>query len=67
MARSFESTAVRAVERSASLRTTVPAAVAAILGAEPGSTLLWTVAPGSGRVTVTVRRSTDAGPAQKSK
>lgn len=52
MPRSFESKAVKSLKRSQSLRTTVPEAIAALLGLEPGDVVLWTVEPGSGRVEV---------------
>lgn len=54
MAGKFHSTAFRVTPRSASVRTTIPAAVAALLGVEHLSSLLWTVEPGSGRVMVSV-------------
>lgn len=52
MAKSFESTAVRALARSDSLRTTIPAPVAALLGVEPGNVLVWSVEPGTGKIGV---------------
>ena len=54
MARRFESKAVRSLKRSASIRTTVPEPIAAVLGLEFGDTLIWEVEPGSGRVSVVV-------------
>lgn len=54
--RTFESSVVRAVSRSPSVRTTIPEAVAAILGAEPNDVLVWEVELGSGRIFVSVRR-----------
>jgi|GEM_PF-6465707 len=54
MVGTFRSKVSKTMERSESVRTTIPEAVAAILGAGPGSTLLWAVEPGSGRVTVLV-------------
>jgi len=54
MARVFRSKVARTMERSESVRTTIPEAVAAILGAGPGATLLWEIEPGSGRVRVSV-------------
>ena len=61
MARTFESKAVRAIERSDSVRTTVPAPVAALLGVEPGDRLIWTVGPGTGRVSVSKGEGGAAG------
>jgi hypothetical protein len=50
----FKSKVLQTVPGSPSVRATVPEAVAAILGAVPGSTLVWVIEPGSGRVTVSV-------------
>lgn len=50
----FRSKVARTMERSESVRTTIPEAIAAILGAGPGTTLLWEVEPGSGKVRVSV-------------
>jgi hypothetical protein len=50
----FTSKVLQTVPGSPSVRATVPEAVAAILGAIPGSTLVWEVEPGSLRVTVSV-------------
>jgi bifunctional DNA-binding transcriptional regulator/antitoxin component of YhaV-PrlF toxin-antitoxin module len=61
VARAFESKAVKSLKRSASLRTTVPEAVAALLGLEPGNSLLWTVEPGSGVVTVSRKEPSESG------
>lgn len=63
MAKEFESTAVRSLGRSKSIRTTVPAPVAALLGLEFGDSLIWSVEPGTGRVSVS-RKGTE-GSAQK--
>ena len=52
MGRIFESSAVRSVKASSSIRTTVPEAVSAILGLEPGDSILWEVEPGTGKVAV---------------
>lgn len=57
----FTSKVSRALAGSRSVRTTIPEAVAAILGVEPGSTLTWTVEPGTGRVAVAAE-----APAKKS-
>lgn len=65
MARSFESKTSRVLERSDSIRTVVPAPVAALLGVEPGDVLVWTVEPGSGRVTVS-RQESDASAVKRS-
>jgi hypothetical protein len=48
----FASKVLRTVEGSLSVRTTIPEAVAAILGVRPGSVLVWTVEPGTGKVCV---------------
>ena len=53
MPRVFHSTAFRVTPRSASVRTTVPAAIAAILGVEHLSSLAWTVEEGT-KVVVSV-------------
>lgn len=52
----FRSKVVKNMGGSESVRTTVPEAVAAILGAVPGSTLVWSVEPGSAKVAVAVDR-----------
>ena len=54
MVGTFRSKVLQTVPGSPSVRATIPEAVAAILGAAPGSTLLWSVEPGSLRVTVSV-------------
>jgi hypothetical protein len=48
----FTSKVLRTVKGSSSVRATIPEAVAAILGVEDGSVIVWTVEPGSGRVWV---------------
>jgi hypothetical protein len=50
----FTSKVLQTVPGSPSVRATVPEAVAAILGAVPGSTLVWEIERGSGKVTVSV-------------
>lgn len=50
----FTSKVLQTVPGSPSVRATVPEAVAAILGATPGSTLVWEIEPGSGTVRVSV-------------
>jgi len=50
----FTSKVLQTVPGSPSVRATIPEAVAAILGATPGSTLVWQVEPGSGKVRVSV-------------
>ena len=52
MAKEFESKAVQSLDRSKSIRTTVPAPVAALLGLEFGDVIVWSVEPGTGRITV---------------
>ena len=54
MGRVFKSKVSKTMERSESVRTTVPEAVAAILGAQPGSTLIWEVEPRSWTVRVSI-------------
>lgn len=51
---------------SDSVRSTIPEAVAALLGALPGSTLVWKVTPGATEVTVSVDRAVPVsiGPAR---
>ena len=58
--RVFHSTAFRVTPRSASVRTTVPAAIAAILGVEHLSSLAWTVEVGT-RVVVSVETPVATG------
>jgi|HubBroStandDraft_1064217.scaffolds.fasta_scaffold114534_1 bifunctional DNA-binding transcriptional regulator/antitoxin component of YhaV-PrlF toxin-antitoxin module len=58
MARTFESKAVRVLERSDSVRTTVPAPIAALLGIGPGDTLVWEVKLDSGEVSVSRKDGT---------
>jgi len=55
MPRTFTSKVLRTMAGSASVRTTIPEAVAAILGAENGSTLAWTVEAATGKVSVSVQ------------
>lgn len=57
MGRVFRSRVSKVMERSESVRTTVPEAVAAMLGAASGSVLLWETEPGSAEVTVRVELS----------
>ncbi len=45
------------MERFESVPTPLPEAVAAILGAVPGGTLVWSVEPGSGAVAVSLDKS----------
>lgn len=52
MAKVFKSKIGRTKAASESLRTTVPEAVAAILGVADGDTLFWVVEPGGMKVTV---------------
>ena len=53
MGRIFKSRVGRTKAASESLRTTIPEAVAAILGVTDGDTLAWVVEPGGLKVTVT--------------
>jgi hypothetical protein len=48
----FTSRVLRTVKGSSSVRATIPEAVAAILGVEHGSVLIWSIEPGTGRVWV---------------
>jgi hypothetical protein len=50
----FTSKVLQTVPGSPSVRATVPEAVAAILGAVPGSTLVWEIEPGTGKVRVSI-------------
>ena len=50
----FRSAVLLVNEASDSVRTTIPGGVAEILGAIPGSTLVWSVDLKGGRVTVSV-------------
>ena len=63
MERTFESKAVRALERSESIRTTVPYPVAALLGLGAGDVIVWTVKLGA--ASVTVSRRTESTPTPK--
>ena len=56
MTKEYESKLVKAIERSASLRTTVPLPIVAVLGLEEGDTIVWSFEPGS--VEASVRRKT---------
>jgi hypothetical protein len=49
----IESKLVKAIERSDSLRTTVPSTVVDVLDVNPGDTLRWTLDPKAARVIVT--------------
>ncbi len=53
----FRSAVLIVNEASDSVRTTIPGGVAEILGAVPGSTLVWSVDLREGRVTVSVETS----------
>lgn len=53
----FRTKVVSNMENSDSVRSTIPEAVAALLGAVPGATLLWSFKPGSTEVVVSVDRS----------
>lgn len=53
----FRSAVLLVNEASDSVRTTIPGGVAEILGAVPGSTLVWSVDLKGGTVTVTVEPS----------
>ena len=52
MKRVFKSKVFRVMPSSEAVRTSIPEAVATVLGVEHGSTLLWTVDSESGKVTV---------------
>lgn len=54
MSRIFKSKVTRVMPTSSSLRATIPEGVAALIGAEHGSTLLWETEPGSTKVVVSV-------------
>jgi len=62
----FRSKVIKNLEGSGSVRSTIPEAVAAIIGAAPGGTLVWSVEPGATSVTVSVDRSIppQTGPAR---
>lgn len=53
----FRSAVLLVNEASDSVRTTIPGGVAEILGAVPGSTLVWSVDLKAGTVTVTAETS----------
>jgi hypothetical protein len=53
MPKPIESKLVRAIERSESLRTTVPSTVVNVLGVDAGDSLRWTLDPKGPRVVVT--------------
>jgi hypothetical protein len=62
----FRTKVVSNMEGSDSVRSTIPEAVAALLGAVPGATLVWSFKPGSTEVRVSVDRSVPVkvGPAR---
>lgn len=62
----FRSSIQRVVERSDSVRTTIPEGIAKALGAEAGGTLVWTLDLKAGRVTVTADDSAESKPGKKS-
>lgn len=69
----FRTKVVSNMGGSDSVRSTIPEAVAALLGAVPGATLLWSVRPGTADVSVSVDMSVPvkvgparAGPRRKS-
>ncbi len=66
MAKEFESRVVLSLKRSKSLRTTVPEVVATLLGLEPKDSLVWSVEPGTGVITV-CRKPTPPPMPKKSK
>ncbi len=53
MPKPIESKLVRAIERSDSLRTTVPSTVVDVLGVDAGDSIRWTLDPKGSRVIVT--------------
>jgi hypothetical protein len=59
----IESKLVKAIERSASLRTTVPATVVDVLGVDAGDSLRWTLDPK--RSGVFVSKATGAAESKK--
>lgn len=52
MPKPIESKLVKAIERSDSLRTTVPSTVVDVLGVDAGDSLRWTLDPKHARVVV---------------
>lgn len=62
----FRSAVQRVVERSESVRTTIPGGIAKALGVEAGGVLLWTLDLKAGRVTVTAEPS-ESGAKKSSK
>lgn len=62
----FRTKVVANMEGSDSVRSTIPEAVAALLGAVPGATLVWRFEPGATKVDVSVDRSVPVkiGPAR---
>ncbi len=64
MAKEYESKLVKAIERSASLRTTVPLPIVAVLGLEEGDTMAWAFEPGS--IEVTVRKKPSSKSSKRS-
>ena len=53
----FRTKVVSNMEGSDSVRSTIPEAVAALIGAVPGATLLWSFEPGGTKVEVSVDRA----------
>lgn len=52
---SFESSVLKNLAASNSVRTTIPQVIAALIGAGPGTTMVWTFDPASKVVTVRVK------------
>jgi hypothetical protein len=62
---SFESSVLRNLADSNSVRTTIPQVIAALLGAAPGSVMVWTFDPESRSATVRVRSERTAKKSSK--
>jgi hypothetical protein len=57
----FRSAVQRVVERSESVRTTIPVGIVKALGVEAGGVLVWTLDLKAGRVTVTAEEASSPG------
>ena len=57
----FRSAVQRVVERSESVRTTIPGGIAKALGVEAGGVLVWALDLKAGRVTVTAESASSPG------
>ncbi len=62
---SFESSVLRNLAASNSVRTTIPAVIAALIGAAPGTVLVWSFDSATKAVTVRVKSGRDSKKSSK--